>query len=262
MDCAPPEPSEPLQEDWDLLVSFLPSNWEELARETGALRKLRKDKSPSNLLRTLLLHLGCGHSLRETVVRARKARLSDVALLKRLRKSRDWLRSLCVELFRERGLATAGAEGRQIRAFDATTVKEPGQRLEALEHEFHLPPGAVPLQHLGGRPVPFRHRAEQDDVLRQIQGGRLGLAPLAGRLLADPGLSQADGLLGLAQRADPAGHGHAPAGQRLWRHGTDNPGSCNGFMHATRSKALPKGSARTKAPLFTRTVTWPPASAT
>ena len=57
--------AEPLQEDWDLLVSFLPGNWEELARSTGALRKLRKDKSPGNLLRTLLLHFGCGHSLRE-----------------------------------------------------------------------------------------------------------------------------------------------------------------------------------------------------
>ncbi len=122
--------SEPLNEDWDLLVSFLPDNWEELARKTGALRKLRKDKSPSNLLRTLLLHFGCGHSLRETVVRARRAELadlSDVALLKRLRKSRDWLHALCVELFREQGVAAAAADSFQMRAFDATTVKEPGQ---------------------------------------------------------------------------------------------------------------------------------------
>ena len=32
-----------------------------------------------NLLRTLLLHLGCGHSLRETAVRARQAQLADLA---------------------------------------------------------------------------------------------------------------------------------------------------------------------------------------
>ena len=79
-------------EDWDLLLSFFPRNWQEPAVETGALKGLRKDKSPESLLRTLLLHLGCGHSLRETVVRARQASLaslSDVALLKRLRKSRD-----------------------------------------------------------------------------------------------------------------------------------------------------------------------------
>ena len=81
-------------EDWGLLMSFFPDNWEELAIETGALKGLRKDKSPENLLRMLLIHLGCGHSLRETVGRARHAHLadlSDVALLKRLRKSRDWL---------------------------------------------------------------------------------------------------------------------------------------------------------------------------
>ncbi len=126
-----PETSEPLNEDWGLLVSFLPPNWEDLARQTGALRKLRKHKSPGKLLRTLLLHLGCGHSLRETVVRARRADLadlSDVALLKRLRKSRDWLQALCVELFREQGLAAATAAGSgEVRAFDATTVSEPGR---------------------------------------------------------------------------------------------------------------------------------------
>ena len=38
----------PTSEDWDLLVSFFPSNWQELAAETGALRGLRKDKSPES----------------------------------------------------------------------------------------------------------------------------------------------------------------------------------------------------------------------
>ena len=80
-----------VDEDWDVLLSFLPRDWRELARDTGALKGLRKDKTVDNLLRTLLLHLGCGHSSLETVVRARQARLadlSDVALLKRLKKSK------------------------------------------------------------------------------------------------------------------------------------------------------------------------------
>ena len=115
-----------MTEDWELLLSFLPENWQELATRTGALRGLRKDKSPERLLRTLLIHLGCGHSLRETVVRARKAQLadlSDVALLKRLRKSREWLYALCVELFREHGIAVSTEAGFQVRAFDATTSR-------------------------------------------------------------------------------------------------------------------------------------------
>ena len=119
-----------IQEDWELLVSFLPANWRELATETGALKGLRKNKSAENLLRVLLLHLGCGHSLLETAVRARQeglAELSSVALWNRLRKSQAWLRSLCLELFRERGVALSDAGGLQVRALDATTVKEPGK---------------------------------------------------------------------------------------------------------------------------------------
>jgi hypothetical protein len=86
------------QEDWDLLRSFFPVNWQELAKVTGALKGLRQDKSAESCLRVLLLHLGCGYSLRETVVRAKQAglaELSDVALLKRLRKSKEWLCRLC-----------------------------------------------------------------------------------------------------------------------------------------------------------------------
>ena len=119
-----------MQEDWELLVSFLPANWQDLAVETGALKGLRKNKSVENLLRVLLLHLGCGHSLIETAVRARQeglAELSSVALWHRLRKSQAWLRALCLELFRERGVALSEAGGLQVRALDATTVKEPGQ---------------------------------------------------------------------------------------------------------------------------------------
>ena len=119
-----------IQEDCELLVSFLPANWQDLAAETGAMKGLRKNKSAENLLRVLLLHLGCGHSLIETAVRARQeglAELSSVALWYRLRKSQRWLRALCVELFRERGVELSEAGGLQMRALDATTVKEPGQ---------------------------------------------------------------------------------------------------------------------------------------
>lgn len=119
-----------MEEDWDLLLKFLPEGWKEMAKKSGALKGLRKDKSPENLLRTLLLHIGCGHSLRETVVRARQAGiadLSDVALLKRLRKAKEWLFYMCVALFQERDLDLSNIADMQVRAFDATTVKEPGK---------------------------------------------------------------------------------------------------------------------------------------
>ena len=119
-----------ITEDWDLLISFFPEDWRRLAVSTKALKGLRKDKSESSLLRTLLIHLASGCSLRETVVRARQANLadlSDVALLKRLKKCKDWLHSLCVSLFKERGLKFDEDDLFKVRLFDATNVKEPGK---------------------------------------------------------------------------------------------------------------------------------------
>ena len=138
------EEGQPFQEDWKLLVSFLPGNWQELAVETGALKGLRKNKSAERLLRVLLLHFGCGHSLQETAWRARQAELAElsaVALWKRLKKSKAWLHALCRELFQERGIALAAAGGLQMRAVDATTIKEPGKTgsLWRLHYSVRLP---------------------------------------------------------------------------------------------------------------------------
>lgn len=119
-----------VDEDWNLLLSFFPSNWKDLAQVTEALKGLRQDKSEENYIRTLLLHLGCGFSMRETVVRAKQAKLaelSDVALLKRLRKSKDWLYKLCCALFEERGIQSDLALPHSLRLIDATVVKEPGK---------------------------------------------------------------------------------------------------------------------------------------
>lgn len=75
-----------------------------MAWRSGAIERLRGFPSADVLLRTLMLHVARGYSLRETIVRAKLADwadISDVALLKRLRNSEEWLRLLCVELLRE-----------------------------------------------------------------------------------------------------------------------------------------------------------------
>jgi len=120
----------PMDEDWEILVSLLPKDWQEQAVHTNALKGLRKDKSATDLLRTLLIHLACGYSLRETALRARQAKLadmSDVALLKRLRKSKDWLAALCSSMFQDRGISLEGIGNSEVRLFDATNIKEPGK---------------------------------------------------------------------------------------------------------------------------------------
>jgi hypothetical protein len=119
-----------LAEDWELLMSFFPRDWRKQAETSGALKGLRQDKSAESYLRVLLMHLGCGFSLRETIVRAKHAQLadlSDVALLKRLRKSKAWLRQLCCTLFAERALSGSPAGAPSWRLIDASLVSEPGK---------------------------------------------------------------------------------------------------------------------------------------
>lgn len=82
--------------------------------------------------------------MRETVVRAKEANLadlSDVALLKRLRKSKDWLYQLCCALFAERGFGSAVPSQRILRLIDATVVQEPGKTggLWRIHYSFQWP---------------------------------------------------------------------------------------------------------------------------
>jgi len=119
------------EENWQVLLSLFPARWREQAVQTGAVERLRGFSSAETLLHTLLLHIARGFSLRETVVQAKLANLadvSDVALLKRLRNSEEWLRSLCVDLLRENGVALPQEPTASLfRIVDGTIVKEPGK---------------------------------------------------------------------------------------------------------------------------------------
>lgn len=120
----------PEMEDWQVLLGLFPAGWEQEARSTGAVKRLRGFSSVEALLHTLLLHVGCGWSLRETAVQAKLAGIadvSDVTLLNRLRDAEAWLRSLCQHLWQENGVNLQPAlSGRKVRVLDATIVREPG----------------------------------------------------------------------------------------------------------------------------------------
>jgi DDE family transposase len=118
--------------DWEVLLTFFPEAWQQKAKELGALRRCRKFAEAESLVRTLLIHLADGCSLRETAVRAAQgniATISDVALLKRLKASGEWFRWMAVELMKnwvaKQPSAIFGKEFR-IRIIDATTIQEPG----------------------------------------------------------------------------------------------------------------------------------------
>jgi hypothetical protein len=118
------------EKNWKVLVSLLPNGWREEALKSGAIRRLRGFSSPEVPLRTILLHVGMGYSLRETVVRARLAgfaNVSDVALLGRMRKSEEWLRSLCRALLQESSVSVLERTPGAVRILDVTVVKKPGK---------------------------------------------------------------------------------------------------------------------------------------
>jgi hypothetical protein len=118
-----------IDQDWDIVKRMLPEDWELSARQCGALRRCRNVADAETLLRLILLHVAGGLSLRQTAVRAQQlgwAELSDVALLKRLRASANWLDYLCSTLWGRMNWPTGlSGRGRQWRVVDATTIEEP-----------------------------------------------------------------------------------------------------------------------------------------
>ena len=107
-----------LHEDGQVLGGLLPSDWEQLGRSRGAVKRLRGFESVNNLLRTLLLPVGCGWSLRETAVQAKLAgiaEVSDVTLRNRLRQAEAWLQGLCQQWGKDEGVNLAPAlKGRPV----------------------------------------------------------------------------------------------------------------------------------------------------
>jgi hypothetical protein len=115
-------------DDWPLVCQLLPPGWQEQAFLLGALRRARGFADAAVLLRTLLVHLAGGCSLKETAASAQQAGWCDVsavALFKRLRAAEQWLRWMADQLW-QRHPTPALPHGYRVRAIDATTVGRPG----------------------------------------------------------------------------------------------------------------------------------------
>lgn len=182
-----------VDEDWRVLTGLLPEGWEDLARTTGAVRRLRGFDSLDAVLRTLLMHVGHGWSLRETVVKAKLAgiaEVSDVALMDRLRLAEPWLRSLCEQLWKANGVRLEPAlNNRVVRLVDATTVKEPGKTGSQWRIHYGLRLPSLECDHFELTPVRGKNTGEKL--------GRFTFQP--GELvLADAGYSHPAGIAAVA----------------------------------------------------------------
>lgn len=119
--------------DWIYLLEFLPPKWEEQAWNLGALKRCREFPNAASLLRTMLIHLVDGCSLRETAVRAQRGGIvsvNDTSLLRRLRQCGEWFRWIAQELMQS--WTAPGAQVlnlnicKTVRLVDATCISEPG----------------------------------------------------------------------------------------------------------------------------------------
>lgn len=124
--------SDILAEEWGVITRFLPDGWQELARSTGALKRARQVRSADVLLRLAFLYAASGLSLQQAAARATTAglaRISSVALMKRMRSAGPWLRKLAEGVFtnsaRMPSLEAVPA-GRRLRIVDATHVRVSG----------------------------------------------------------------------------------------------------------------------------------------
>lgn len=118
-----------LETEWKSLLSMLPAkvDLEASARDKGALLRRRVVRSAETLLRLALAYC-CGLSLRQTSCWAHLqglGKLSQVGVMKCLRRSSAWLEFLVVTKLAERAECRQ-IQGLRLRLVDATTVSAPG----------------------------------------------------------------------------------------------------------------------------------------
>ena len=115
-------------DEWEALLARLPAGLDEMARQTGALKRRRAVKSAGDLLRLVWAYSLWDWSLKQVGAWAtvtELAELSDVALRNRLRHSRLWLSQVLGQALGQVRLSRP-TTGLRARVFDASVITEPG----------------------------------------------------------------------------------------------------------------------------------------
>lgn len=118
-----------LDQVWEQLSPDLRRDLEARAKATGALVRRREVRSSLDLLRLILAYALFPWSLRMLGAWFHLlglGQLSDVAILKRLRRSRVWLGTVLVQLLQQQHVPLTEQAGVQIRLVDATVIANPG----------------------------------------------------------------------------------------------------------------------------------------
>src|SRR5579872_3745116 len=93
-----------ISDEWRCIKTMMPADFDQSARDLGALQRPRKVTDAITILRLALIYASAG-GLRVSSALAAQLGLvdiSDVALLKRLREASKWLASLPAKLLADR----------------------------------------------------------------------------------------------------------------------------------------------------------------
>ena len=88
-------------------MRMLPEGWEAKAKELGAFQRAVKIKSPQELLYLILLYLTEGKSFAGTSALlglCGEITLNKIAIFKRIKKCAEWLKWICIHIYRQAGL--------------------------------------------------------------------------------------------------------------------------------------------------------------
>ena len=163
-----------LEDRWNELATLLPRDVNETALQHQAIQRRRRICDGRSLMRLALAYaFACG-SLREVAAWAQSnlgAKLSDVAVLKRLRGAAPWLSFVLMQMLAERTRVTASRlPNLRVRLIDATVVSRRGSVGTDWRTHMGFDLGAFRIDHLeitgpeGGETF-VRHAVREGDVL-------------------------------------------------------------------------------------------------
>jgi len=128
-----------VDEEWTEALETIPVDLERTARETKALLRRRGIENAADLLRLVLAYSVCDWSLRLVGLWANLqdiGDMSDVAVMKRLQKSKEWVEILISAMLHARRLKLKAAHPVRMRIVDGSSISGPGSK--GTDYRLHL----------------------------------------------------------------------------------------------------------------------------